>query len=88
MRTRTVRLDEEEERQLETVMKRTGLTASAVLKRGVREVHGQLAAKRSFWEVYEKLDLGPGGYALAPAADAKRAVREIIRRKHERERER
>ena len=82
MATRTVRLDQETEKKLEEVVRRTGLTASAVLKQGIQTVHEQLAAKPTAWEIYSKMDLGPGGYAIAPATDAKRAVREAIRRKH------
>jgi hypothetical protein len=32
--------------------------------------------------VYARLDLGRGGRAIAPARDAKKAVRDVIRRKH------
>jgi len=38
----------------------------------------------SAWEIYEKLDLGPGGYAVAPSTDSRRGVQEAIRRKHSR----
>lgn len=84
MATRTVRLDQETEKQLDEVVRRTGLTTSAVLKKGIRELHRQIAQRPTAWEVYSKLDLGPGGYAIAPSDQAKRAVREVIRRKHNR----
>jgi hypothetical protein len=88
MGTRTVRLDQEEERLLAETMRRTGRNASAVLKDGLRGEHEKLERRPTAWEIYSRMDLGAGGYARAPAADAKRAVKAILRRKHERERAR
>ena len=34
------------------------------------------------YEVFRRLDLGPGGYARAAACDAKSALRAAIARKH------
>lgn len=81
MGIRTVRLDEEEERQLAEAMRRTGRTASAVLKDGLHSEHEKIEKRPTAWEIYSKLDLGPGGDAIAPAIDSKRAVKEAIRRK-------
>lgn len=84
MSTRTVRLDSESEKILEEIRRSTGLSASAALKQGLRafrEELGKEAARRPY-EIYEGLDLGPGGYATAPSTDAKRAARDAIRRKH------
>lgn len=83
MATRTVRLDEESERILEEVRRGTGLSASAALKRGLRSLRDQLgeAAARPY-EIYQQLDLGPGGYAGAPSTESRRGAREAIRRKH------
>jgi hypothetical protein len=33
------------------------------------------------YDVYKELDLGPGGYAIAPSTATRRGVREAIRRK-------
>jgi len=41
-------------------------------------------AHRKPYDVYRGLDLGEGGYAVAPAREAKSAVAEAIRRKHKR----
>lgn len=83
MGTRTVRLDDEAENTLARLRKTTGLSISEVLKRGLQaymqRAEQQLAARP--FDIYRRLDLGAGGWSLAPAADAKRAVREAVRRK-------
>ena len=86
MSTRTVRLDDEAERTLERLRRLTGLSISEVLKRGLEayEVQAIQEAHRKPYDVYRGLDLGEGGYAIAPAREAKSAVAEAIRRKHKR----
>lgn len=37
--------------------------------------------RRTPQEIYKSLDLGPGGYAIAPSTEVQRGVREAIRRK-------
>jgi hypothetical protein len=37
--------------------------------------------RRTAQEIYKDLDLGPGGYAIAPSTETRRGVREAIRRK-------
>ncbi len=81
MGTRSVRLDPERERKLEEVVSRTGMTASGVLKQGVDEIYSKVAKRPTFWEIYSKLDLGPGGDATAPSTEVRRGVREALRRK-------
>jgi hypothetical protein len=83
MGLRTVRLDEDSEKILEDLTRRTGLSISAVLKSGLLSLRDQQAkqARRTPYEIYEELDLGPGGYAVAPSTEARRGVREAIRRK-------
>lgn len=84
MSTRTVRLDEEAESTLATLRQQTGLSISEVLKRGLEAYaassHNEVA--QTPYDVYRRLDLGRGGYALAPATQAKSAVAETVRRKH------
>jgi hypothetical protein len=83
MTTRTVRFDEETEKNLAQIRKMTGLSISSVLKEGLLAYQEKLQthpAKMPF-EVYSELDVGPGGYAIAPAKDARRAVREAIANK-------
>jgi len=83
MAMRTVRLDDESERILDEIKRSTGLSASAALKRGLRALSEQLsqAAARPY-DIYERLDLGPGGYASAPSTETRRGAREAIRRRH------
>lgn len=86
MGIRTVRLNDEDERTLAAVRKRTGLTISEILKRGLRAydtASREEAAARPY-DVYRRLDLGPGGNAAAPARDAKAAIGEVIVAKHRR----
>ncbi len=86
MASRTVRLDDEAEQVLAELRRKTGMTISATLKSGLLALLRGLRREPSAtaWEVYEGLDLGPGGYARSEGAGAKRAVREVIRRKHRR----
>ena len=62
----------------------TGLSISEVLKRGVMTYRAEALGEttRRPYSIYEQLDLGPGGYAQAPAKNAKTAVADIIRKKH------
>ena len=84
MSIRTVRLDDEAEATLATLQKQTGLSISNVLKRGLEsfamEAREQTATKP--YEVFRRLDLGPGGDAVGPAANAKDLASEIIRKKY------
>jgi len=83
MSSRTVRLDEDTERILEDLVRDTGLSISAVFKRGLLALQNQQAQEsgRTAYEIYEDLDLGPGGYAIAPSTETRRGVKEAIRRK-------
>ena len=83
MATRTVRLDAEAEKALREVQTATGLPISEALKRGLRSLQQQVRreAGRTPYDVYQELDLGPGGYAVAPSTDTRRGVREAVRRK-------
>ncbi len=80
MTTRTVRFDEETDKTLAQIRKITGLSISSVLKQGLQAYQEKLQSNpvRMPFEVYSELDLGPGGYAIAPAKDARQAVRQAI----------
>lgn len=86
MASRTVRLDEEAESALREIRGATGMTASQALKSGLLALRRKILGDRksAAWEVYERLDLGPGGYSTTRARDVKRGVREAVRRKHRR----
>ena len=84
MALRTVRLDEDSEKILKELMMETGKSISAVLKEGLLALldrQTSMAPRRTAWEIYEELDLGPGGYAIAPSTEVRRGVREALRRK-------
>jgi hypothetical protein len=83
MGIRTVRLDPETEQVLDQVVRATGLSVSAALKKGLLTLREEVArqAGRTPYDVYSELDLGPGGYANAPSTDTRRGVRAAIRRK-------
>jgi hypothetical protein len=86
MATRTVRLDDETEKVLSQVREATGLGTSEALKRGLRVLWERVQEERPVraYDVYKKLDLGPGGYAIAPSSEVKRGVREALRKKYHR----
>ncbi len=83
MAIRTVRLDAETEKVLQEVQSATGLPISEALKRGLRSLQEQVRreAGRTPYDVYRELDLGPGGYAVAPSTDTRRGVRQALERK-------
>jgi hypothetical protein len=84
--TRTVRLDDEAEAALEQIRKSTGLPISEALKQGLRSLRQRVEqeAGRTPYDVYQHLDLGPGGYAIAPSTDTRRGVADALRRKRRR----
>ncbi len=83
MGLRTVRLDDETEKALKEMTRTMGWSVSATLKRGLLALREQVAARgqQTPFEVYRKLDLGPGGYAIAPSTETRRGVVEALRRK-------
>lgn len=83
MATRTVRLDSEEEAVLQQIRDLTGLPISQILKRGVRSFQERVSEEtaQTPYEIFRSLELGPGGYAIAPSTQTRRAVRDAIRKK-------
>ena len=86
MATRTVRLDDEAETALRQIREATGLPISEALKRGLRSFRESLTREKQLrpYDIYQQLDLGPGGYAIAPSTDTHRGVEEALRRKFRR----
>ncbi len=86
MGTRTVRLDDEMEKVLHEICRTTGLSISNVLQRGILAFYKEVSerATKTPFGVYRDLDLGPGGYAIAPSTDVRRAVGEALERKRRR----
>ena len=83
MRTHTVRLDDETEKVLEEIVAVTGSSVSAAMKKGLLVLRDEMVreARRVPYDVYKELDLGSGGYAVAPATQARRGVQAALRRK-------
>ena len=59
------------------------LPAILILEKPARARALEKSASKPY-DIYQKLDLGSGGYARAPAKDAKRAVADVIARKYRR----
>ena len=83
MGIRTVRLDEETEKVLAQIVTVTGLSVSGAMKKGLLVLRNEVVreAQRVPYDIYKELDLGPGGYAVAPATQTRRGVQAAIRRK-------
>lgn len=83
MAIRTVRLDDEAEATLRQIREATGLPISEALKQGLRSLQQQVrdASARRPYDLYEQLDLGPGGYAIAPSTETPRGVTTALRKK-------
>jgi len=83
MATRTVRLDDEAEAALRQIREATGVPISEALKRGLRSLGERIKreAQRTPYDIYRELDHGPGGSAIAPSTDTRRAVRAAIKKK-------
>ena len=83
MAIRTIKLDREAEKALAEIVTATGLSVSAAVKKGLLALRNDIVrdARRLPYDVYKELDLGPGGYAIAPASDTRRGALSAIRRK-------
>jgi hypothetical protein len=81
MAVKPVQLDEDSQQILEDLVHETGLSPALVLKRGLEAVREQLrgSGERTAYDLYSELDLGPGGYALAPSTESRRGVQEAPR---------
>jgi hypothetical protein len=83
MATRTVRLDDEAEAALQKIREATGLPISEALKQGLQSLRQQVRdeAERRPYEVFRRLDLGPGGDAIAPSTETRQGVTAALRKK-------
>ena len=73
MAVRTVRLDDDSEKILRRLVDETGMSISAVLKEGLLALQDRVASspRQTAYEIYAELDLGPGGYAIAPSTESR-----------------
>lgn len=83
MATRTVRLDEESEAFLVEIQRETGLSISAVMKRGLATLRRDLANEGFVrpWDIFMAIDHGAKDETL-PIDESRRSLRESLRRKH------
>ncbi|MEW6486760.1 MAG: hypothetical protein AB1578_02460 [Thermodesulfobacteriota bacterium] len=83
MGARTIRLDEHDEQVLAAVRARTGLSVSEALRRGLLALSAHLDEDQAItpYDVFQELDPGPGGEALAPGRTAKEAIRAVLKKK-------
>jgi len=83
MAIRTVRLDNEAEATLREIREATGLPISEALKQGLRSLSQQVrnTSGQHPYDLYEQLDLGPGGYARVPSTETRRGVDMALRKK-------
>jgi len=60
-----------------------GRQGSAAINRTVRSLREEVRREtgRTPYDVYKELDLGPGGYAIAPSTDSRWGVRAALRKK-------
>jgi hypothetical protein len=82
--TRTVRLDEATDAALAEARRLTGMSVSQILEQGillVRDSASEREAARPY-DVYARIDIGPGGYASASSRRTKSAFRERLARKY------
>lgn len=86
MATRTVRLDDEAEAALHEIREATDLPISEALKQGLQSLRRQVQDEsgRRPYDLYRRLDLGPGGYASAPSTDVRRGVAAALAKKRRR----
>lgn len=86
MAIRTVRLDEETEKVLQQIRKATGLPISEALKQGLRVFHERVQAQvtKSPYDVYNKLDLGVGGWGLDDSTHVHPGVSRALKKKFNR----
>lgn len=78
-------LDPETDRVLRDLAQRRGVSISAILRAGIRELGRQLAFEspdRHAYEIYRELDLGPGGTARGPASESREVVRRVLLERH------
>jgi hypothetical protein len=66
--------------------KKTSQSVSTTLTQGKLSLRAEMDRhnQQSTFEIYRRLDLGPGGYAIAPSTNTRRGVRLALRRKSRR----
>ena len=86
MGTKTIQLDDETEQILQQIIQSTGLSISGAFKKGLFVLHREINqhTHRTPYDVYRELDLGPGGYAIAPSTKTREGMQKTLPKKHRR----
>src|SRR5918992_3612548 len=68
------------QKNLAQIRKTTGLSISAMLKQGLLAYQEKITHTTAAtpYEIYQALDLGPGGYTLAPSTETRQGVRTAL----------
>lgn len=85
MGIRTVRLDQDTEKILAAIVRKTDLTITGVIKKSLVIFYEKLQqepARKTAFEVYSKLDLGSGDSSIPDASNSKQELLKILQRKH------
>ena len=81
-------LDEEAEQALQAIRQMAKLNLSDALKQGLvlLQQHLNISQTQAIkpFDIYKQLDLGEGGYAIAPSSQAKEGVKAALQKKLQR----
>lgn len=80
MGTRTIQLSQDAEAQLTALQEITGGSVSEIVSRGLDMYAASITdvAPERPYDIYRRMDLGPGGYAVGSAAQSDDVVAEVI----------
>ena len=80
MTIRTVRLDESTDKILDDIVKTTGLSMSAVIKKGLTSLYEKLTKEQEVtpYDIYSSLSIGKGRRNIPPSTSSKAAVQKAI----------
>lgn len=80
MTTRSVRLDDEAERALAEIRRRSGQSISSAIKLSLISFRDNVLSRqrRRPSEFFLEYDFGEGGYAIGPARKSRRVLREKL----------
>ena len=84
MSVRTVRLDQNTEKALATIVRKTNLSISGAIKKGLLVFYDKLQHKQqnTAFEIYSQINLGEGDTNIPASTNTRQAVLEVLKRKH------
>ncbi|MDZ7759062.1 MAG: hypothetical protein U5L00_02235 [Desulfovermiculus sp.] len=85
MSIRSVRLDNETEEILQSILSRKQMTFTQAVKEGIRSLAQSMGldAGKSPYEIFKSLDLGSGGATRVSSDQAKEGIGKILREGHD-----